>query len=57
MAKEYNLKEISDVIDHIRTALVQISLNANPRLVLEVIMLAIPGVKMSDTGSAVNTPR
>jgi DNA polymerase-3 subunit delta' len=41
-AKRYSLTEIRDFIEAIRTAWEQLEQNANPRLVLEVLMLSIP---------------
>jgi len=45
MAKGYNLAQIRSFIDSIREAGEQLRHNANPRLVLEVLMLSIPGRK------------
>jgi len=45
MAKGYRLAQIRSFIDSIREAGVQLRQNANPRLVLEVLMLSIPGRK------------
>jgi DNA polymerase III subunit delta' len=42
-AMEYNLKQIREFIGKIQNALIQLKLNASPRLVLEVMMLNIPG--------------
>jgi DNA polymerase-3 subunit delta' len=45
MAKGYRLAQIKAVIDSIQSAGGQLKQNANPRLVLEVLMLGIPGRK------------
>ena len=42
MTKSYNLAQIRAFIDSIRVAGEQLKLNANPQLVLEVLMLSIP---------------
>ena len=42
-AAAYNLTQIRTFIGHIQTAVQQLNLNANPRLVLEVMMLNLPG--------------
>ena len=42
MAKDYSLAQIKSVIDSIQSAGEQLKQNANPRLVLEVLMLDIP---------------
>ncbi len=42
MARGYNLAEIKSIIDGIQAAGEQLKQNANPRLVLEVLMLSIP---------------
>jgi DNA polymerase-3 subunit delta' len=42
-ARGYRLAQIRAFIESIRAAVEQLSLNANPRLVLEVLMLDIPG--------------
>ncbi len=44
MAKAYSLAQIRNVIENIRVAGAQLRLNANPRLVLEVLMLNLPEV-------------
>lgn len=44
MAKAYSLAQIRNTIENIRVAGVQLRLNANPRLVLEVLMLNLPEV-------------
>ena len=44
-AKGYNLFQIKSVINSIQAADEQLRQNANPRLVLEVLMLSIPGKK------------
>jgi DNA polymerase-3 subunit delta' len=41
-ADSYNIGEIRGFIEAIRTASAQLAQNANPRLVLEVLMLNIP---------------
>ena len=41
-SEEYSLAEIRDFIESLRSALRQLEQNANPRLVLEVLMLSIP---------------
>ena len=41
-ARGYALAQIKDFINSIRAASVQLRQNANPQLVLEVLMLAIP---------------
>ena len=49
MASGYRLAQIKTVIDSIQSAGEQLKQNANPRLVLEVLMLSIPreeGVKI-----------
>ena len=43
MARGYNLAQIKAVINSIQAAGEQLRQNANPRLVLEVLMLSIPG--------------
>ncbi len=43
MARGYRLAQIKAFIDGIRNAGAQLKLNANPRLVLEVLMLDMPG--------------
>jgi DNA polymerase III subunit delta' len=43
IAGGYDLKQIRDFISKIQNALIQLKLNASPRLVLEVLMLNIPG--------------
>jgi DNA polymerase-3 subunit delta' len=43
MAEHYNLGQIRIFIDRIREATQQLKINASPRLVLEVLMLNIPG--------------
>ncbi len=45
MARGYSLAQMKTFIDAIRAAKEQLMLNANPRLVLEVLMLGIPGRK------------
>ena len=42
MAESYSLAQIKAVVDSIRAAGLQLRQNANPRLVLEVLMLDIP---------------
>jgi DNA polymerase-3 subunit delta' len=42
MAKAYSLAQIRNAIENIRVAGAQLRLNANPRLVLEVLMLNLP---------------
>ena len=42
MAERYNLAQIRAFIDNIRVAGEQLRLNANPQLVLEVLVLSIP---------------
>jgi DNA polymerase-3 subunit delta' len=42
MAKAYSLAQIRNVIENIRVACAHLRLNANPRLVLEVLMLNLP---------------
>jgi DNA polymerase-3 subunit delta' len=44
MAKAYSLAQIRNVIENIRVAGAQLRLNANPRLVLEVLVLNLPEV-------------
>jgi DNA polymerase-3 subunit delta' len=41
-ARSYNLRQIKDFILCLQAAAEQLELNANPRLVLEVLMLSIP---------------
>ena len=48
MAGGYGLGQIKDFINSIRTAGEQLKQNANPRLVLEVLMLSIPGTERQD---------
>jgi DNA polymerase-3 subunit delta' len=43
MAGHYTLEQIRDCIGSIRIAAIQLKQNANPRLVLEVLMLDMPG--------------
>lgn len=43
MAEGYNIKQIRIFISRIQEATAQLQINANPRLVLEVLMLNIPG--------------
>ncbi|MFC1988081.1 hypothetical protein ACFLVH_06075, partial [Chloroflexota bacterium] len=45
MARGYSLAQIKAFIDSIRVAGKQLKQNANPRLVLEVLMLSIPEVE------------
>jgi len=45
MAGDYRLTQIKAVIDSIRAAAEQLRQNANPQLVLEVLMLNVPGRK------------
>ncbi|GAI31466.1 unnamed protein product [marine sediment metagenome] len=42
MAEDYSLAQIKAVINSIQAAEEQLKQNANPRLVLEVLMLSIP---------------
>ncbi|MFC2013397.1 ATP-binding protein [Chloroflexota bacterium] len=42
MVKRYRLSQIKTIIDSIKSAWGQLNQNANPRLVLEVLMLSIP---------------
>ncbi len=51
MARGYSLAQVKYFIDSIRTASEQLKLNANPRLVLEVLMLSIPEVKRHGVGN------
>ena len=48
MAGGYGLGQIKDFINSIRTAGEQLKQNANSRLVLEVLMLSIPGTERQD---------
>jgi DNA polymerase-3 subunit delta' len=50
MAEGYRLAEIRSVIDHIQAAATKLRQNANPRLVLEVLMLDIPEGKVARYG-------
>jgi len=43
MARGYSLAQVKSVIDSIQAAGEQLRQNANPRLVLEVLMLSLPG--------------
>jgi DNA polymerase-3 subunit delta' len=43
VARGYDLKQIREFISKIQNALIQLKINASPRLVLEVLMLNIPG--------------
>jgi DNA polymerase III subunit delta' len=43
VARGYDFKQIREFISKIQYALIQLKLNASPRLVLEVLMLNIPG--------------
>lgn len=53
MAKGYSIIQIKTFIKNIRTAGEQLKQNANPRLVLEVLMLNVPAVvKLSNVGTA-----
>ncbi|MFH1032447.1 MAG: DNA polymerase III subunit delta' [Chloroflexota bacterium] len=45
MSKNYTLAQTKAVIDGVRTAKIQFQRNANPRLVLETLMLDLPEVK------------
>jgi len=45
MARAYSLAQIRDAIENIRVAGAELRLNANPRLVLEVLMLNLPEVE------------
>jgi DNA polymerase-3 subunit delta' len=45
MARAYTLAQIRDAIENIRVAGAELRLNANPRLVLEVLMLNLPEVE------------
>jgi len=45
MARGYSLAQVRSFIDNIRVAVDQLKLNANPRLVLEILMLNIPDVQ------------
>jgi len=45
MAQRYTLAQIKDVINAIQSARDQLKLNANARLVLEVLMLSIPRIR------------
>ncbi|MFC1965674.1 ATP-binding protein [Chloroflexota bacterium] len=51
MGRKYNLVQIKDFIDSIRAAGNQLRQNANPRLVLEVLMLSIPGAERHSLGN------
>jgi len=49
MAKGYNLAQVKVFINNIQAAGEQLRLNANPQLVLETLMLSIPG-RRSEVG-------
>ena len=51
MAKGYRLAQIKDFIDSIQAAGEQLRQNANPRLVLEVLMLDMPGKEGRSRGN------
>ena len=51
MARGYSLAQIKSFIDSIRAAGKQLKQNANPRLVLEVLMLSVPEVERHDVGN------
>ena len=58
MARGYNLAQIRNFIDCIQAAKEQLGQNANPRLVLEVLMLNILGRKYgSDSGCTIQESR
>ncbi len=50
MARGYNLAQIKVFIDDIQAAGEQLRLNANPQLVLETLMLSIPGKRRGEVG-------
>jgi DNA polymerase-3 subunit delta' len=50
MAKGYSLVQIRSAINHVQAAGTQLKQNANPRLVLEVLMLDIPAGKVARYG-------
>lgn len=50
MAKNYQLVQIRDFIDSIRAAGKQLRQNANPRLVLEVLMISLPEAEGHNEG-------
>jgi len=50
MAKGYSLAQIRSAINHVQAAGTQLKQNANPRLVLEVLMLDIPEGKVARYG-------
>jgi len=54
MAKTYSLAQIRNAIENIRVASAQLRLNANPRLVLEVLMLNLPEVGRKRVKNAVS---
>ncbi|MFC1954187.1 ATP-binding protein, partial [Chloroflexota bacterium] len=51
VGRKYSLAQIKDFIDSIRAAGTQLRQNANPRLVLEVLMLGIPEAEKHSLGS------
>ncbi len=55
MTRHYSAVQIKAFIESIREAKEQLGLNANPRLVLEVLMLNMPA-KEGETGENLNTP-
>ena len=50
MAGHYTLEQVRGCVGSIRAAAVQLKQNANPRLVLEVLMLDVPGGKTINRG-------
>ena len=50
MAGHYTMEQIRDCLGSIRAAEEQLKLNANPRLVLEVLMLDMPGKMEGNRG-------